>query len=461
MRDQRELPIATTHGRATLHFAGERGLDDAIPVDMELPAQWFNGEQSNSSLTLGDAAVMKLVRHVVPGVHPEAEMTRHLARAGYTNSAALLGELVRINGDGTPHTLALLHARVSNQGDGWSWTQDYLKRSLENAALTGESMADYGEDLKGYAAMAAAMGKRLAQLHAVLARPSEDPAFTPEEATIKDARQWAKDIRSMVNSALRAAQSSKAVMSDLALDQRRELQESRRALLAEIDRRAPAYVDTLRTRIHGDFHLGQVLISQNAVYLIDFEGEPARSLEERRSKTCPWRDVAGLMRSFEYATAAFIKTARAAGDAEQPRDKGAATETGDGAQLAIPDTESLPLHRNALLEQFRDSACASFLRAYRETASEAESGQTQEEGTPPSPDEEDRGAVQSDAAAPQRAVSEDVSQALLDLALLEKAAYEVCYEAAHRPDWLPIPLGGLARLARRLLASTPTLDKEG
>ncbi|MGP1614050.1 MAG: maltose alpha-D-glucosyltransferase, partial [Pollutimonas bauzanensis] len=142
MQGHREIPFETSKGRFMLHFQGEPGLKD-IDWPADIGIEWFHGEQSNSSLTLGEQAILKLVRHVVPGVHPEAEMTRYLTLAGYANSAALLGELVRVDADGTPHTLALLHARVANQGDAWAWTQDYLKRTLENAALTGESQADY------------------------------------------------------------------------------------------------------------------------------------------------------------------------------------------------------------------------------------------------------------------------------------------------------------------------------
>src|SRR5690606_4083568 len=126
---------------------------------------WFHGEQTNSSMLLGDLAVLKLVRNPPPGVHPEAEMTRRLTRAGYSNSAALLGELVRLDADGTSHTLAVLHRHVANQGDAWAWTQDYLTRTLDDAALTGESAADYEEELRGYTAIASSIGRRLAELH--------------------------------------------------------------------------------------------------------------------------------------------------------------------------------------------------------------------------------------------------------------------------------------------------------
>src|SRR5690606_36923180 len=119
-----------------LVFRSEPGFGQVDWPD-DLAIDWFHGEQSNSSVVVGDAAILKLIRHVVPGVHPEAEMTRQLTRANFKNSPPLLAELVRVDADGTSHTLALLHARVPNQGDAWGWTQDYLKRTLENALLTG------------------------------------------------------------------------------------------------------------------------------------------------------------------------------------------------------------------------------------------------------------------------------------------------------------------------------------
>jgi maltose alpha-D-glucosyltransferase/alpha-amylase len=146
------------------------------------------------------------------------------------------------------------------------------------------------------------------------------------------------------------------------------------------------------TRIHGDFHLGQVLVASGDVHIIDFEGEPARSLKERRAKTSPLRDVAGLLRSLDYAAATLVPKAAAA--------------------AALPDEA-----RRAFIMRLRDSAREAFLAAYR-AATNALPGLDNAE--------------------------------LLDFFLIEKAAYEVAYEAANRPAWLPIPMDGLANLAARV-----------
>ncbi|HWL28196.1 MAG TPA: phosphotransferase, partial [Burkholderiaceae bacterium] len=355
-----------------------------------------------------------------------------LTHAGYRNSAELLGELARIEPDGTPRTLALLHARIDNQGDAWTWTQDYLKRTLENAALTGESRDDFDEELSSYTTVAAAIGKRLAQLHAVLAQPSDDVAFSPRVADKRDAQAWGKDIRSMLGNALTALASRKGSLSEQNLAYLKELQDSRKALQNEIDQRVASLTGTPLTRIHGDFHLGQVLIAQSDVYLIDFEGEPVRSLEERRSKSCPWRDVAGLIRSFDYASAAF----RVSETTSTP----ASDDASDADTLAVSSGALLLQQRLDLLEQFCQTATSAFLAGYREASAEAAMPADEEAG---------------DAGQSAEPAGDDT---LLDLALLEKAAYEICYEAAHRPDWIGIPLAGLVRASRRVLAASASVD---
>ncbi|QAA95136.1 maltose alpha-D-glucosyltransferase [Pollutimonas thiosulfatoxidans] len=418
---------------STLIFRAEPGFDATDwPADLEI--NWFHGEQSNSSVVLGDIAVLKLIRHVVPGMHPEAEMTRQLTRSQYANSAALLAELLRISPDGTPHTLALVHARIANQGDAWTWTQDYLTGTLEDAALTGESRDDFQEELRSYATVAATIGKRLAELHRVLAQPADDLAFQPEVAEKRHAQAWAKDIRSMLSQALKALGGKNIGLDERAGQAHDELLSIKKELLAAVDAQAGNLVGTLRTRAHGDFHLGQVLIAQNDVYLIDFEGEPARSLEERRAKTSPWRDVAGLIRSFDYAGASFMTSDTTTAP------HGAATD-GGASEVQAPAVAALMDQRRSLLDQFCATATEAFLNGYRVAI--AEPGSNVEE--------------QQDGEAAM-AVMASQDRALLDLALVEKAAYEICYEAAHRPDWIAIPLSGLLRAARRLIRTATDQD---
>ncbi|WP_376099219.1 maltose alpha-D-glucosyltransferase [Roseomonas sp. CCTCC AB2023176] len=345
------------------------------------------GEQSNTSIIVGEATVLKILRKLTAGVHPEVEMTRYLTAAGYESAPPLLGEVVRHAPDGTPVTLMLVQGFVRNQGDAWGWTLDWLSRAADQPE-------DGNDALAGYLAFIAALGKRLGELHAVLARPSDDPAFAPEEAGTADRTSWAAGAIAQLDPALTLLRDAQdlaeedAALRDSVLARADGLRAAARRLAASAD-------GALKTRVHGDFHLGQVLVAQGDAVIVDFEGEPARTLEERRAKGSPLRDVAGLLRSLDYAAGA------AAG------------------QLSAAPAE----RRDALLARFRQEAGAAFLTAYRE----------------------------AEAAAPVKWAPEATTDALIDLFTLEKAAYEVRYEAANRPGWLPIPLRGLAALADRLV----------
>jgi len=354
----------------------------------------LGGEQSNTSVILNEAVVLKLLRRVQPGLHPEAEMARHLTAAGYPGTPALLGEVVRDGPDGTPHTLMLLHAFARNQGDAWAWTLDWLARTVDEAALTE---AEPDDPLAGYLPLAEAIGRRLAQLHLVLARPSDDAAFTPEPVDAAAAQGWAEATAADVGRALDLLAKPGLVPPD-AEAEAAWLIGQRRRLLAAIRDAAPVPEGLAATRVHGDFHLGQVLVAPGDAVILDFEGEPARPLAARREKGSAWRDVAGLLRSLDYAAAVA-----------------AATEE-SGTATAAPTSR-----RTELIVRWREAAEAAFLGAYR-AAWEAEAG--------PLP-------AGADAS--------------LHLFLFEKAAYEVGYEAGNRPAWVPVPLRGLVALARKIL----------
>ncbi len=360
----------------------------------------LSAEQSNSSLIVADAAVLKIVRRVTIGVHPEAEMTRYLTERGFAHTAPLLGEVVRVAPDGTPHTLMIVQGFVRNQGDGWSWTLDYLGRAVEELAVTETDDGARQDAFEEYDLFAGNLGRRLAELHEALAQPSDQPDFAPREADAAICDAWADSASEQLDLALtllRAPRDWPDAETQL-MAERIIAQEA--ALRDAIRRLARAGIGALDCRVHGDFHLGQVLVVQSDAYIIDFEGEPARPLEQRRAKSSPLRDVAGLLRSFDYAAAA-------AGSS--------------GRTLASATTDE---RRGALLHQFRDAATRVFMEQYR--------------------------AVLHDSATPW--VSREAEQPLLDLFLIEKAAYEIRYEAANRPTWLAIPLGGLNLIAERMLA---------
>jgi len=354
------------------------------------PIAWLTAEQSNSSLIVDDQVMVKIIRRIAPGRHPEAEMSLHLTQAGFDHVPAFLGEVVRTDAAGETATLGIVQAFVRNQGDAWAWTLDYLKRALD--AHSGDATGR--EALGDYVAFAGTLGRRLGGMHAVLAQPSEDPDFDPVAATKADAEGWVAGIGAALDHLAEAAKA--AASGDAAAEA---------ALAAVVDRRK-ALVKSLRvvaatavgaplTRIHGDLHLGQVLVTGADVQIIDFEGEPNRPLAERRAKASPYRDVAGMLRSFDYAAAMVEKSP-------------------PGGRQIQPD-EAV-----AFLATFRDTAREAFVGGYFEA----------------------RGI----AATPQE-------QALIDFFQIDKAVYEVGYEAANRPSWIGVPLAGLAALADRMTSS--------
>jgi maltose alpha-D-glucosyltransferase/alpha-amylase len=391
--DDGELRFVPTSRMATLTLA-----DDA-------EIRRLSAEQSNSSLIVGDALVLKLVRRVLAGVHPEAEMTGYLTERGFGNTAPLFGEVVRVGADGTPHTVGLAQGFVRNQGDGWTYTLDYLARTVEEAALIGPALG--GHDLEAeatdifaaYEVFARAIGTRLGELHAALSQPTERPEFHPEPVDDAILTEWAAGAVEQIESAVGMLRNVKEWPDANAAHQAATLLEHAEALSQAASRLAQQGQGALNTRVHGDFHLGQVLVVQGDAYIIDFEGEPARTMEQRRAKSCPLRDVAGLLRSFDYAAAA-------------------------AAPGRVAASETATERRQAILQQFRERASASFLEAYAAVL----------------------------AAAEPRWVPPEAEPSLLDLFLLEKAAYEIKYEAANRPTWIGIPLGGLYRIAERLLS---------
>lgn len=414
----REIPVATSSGKGMICFQPEPALK-TVEWPVPVLSERFPGEQSNSSVVLGDKAVLKLIRRVTQGIHPEVEMTRHLSRCGFKNAPLLLGEVQRALADGSVHTLAVLHEHIDNQGNAWDWTLEFLAQTLEQAALTGESRADYGDTLQGYAVMAATIGRRLAQLHAVLGRVCKESSFKPEVANTASLSHWAARIKGQFNDAMQAANESRKRLGEVGCQHLDALNTLRDEVGQRIDQLVPGLKGMPMTRLHGDLHLGQILVAQNDIYFIDFEGEPSRSVDERHVKSSPWRDVAGVLRSFDYAAAYVFSPVQ-----------GAAVATGtalDDDSSRAPASTALQWHRHHLLQEFRDSANQAFLNAY-DDARHAEAEFTGQEG-------EDEHA---DASA-------------LKLALVEKAAYEVNYELSHRHEWTVIALAGLLDSCQRLL----------
>jgi maltose alpha-D-glucosyltransferase/alpha-amylase len=384
--------IETPEG--TIHFEAAAQHHQTLKSCSNGEVIWLSAEQSNSSLIVGDTVMLKVFRRVFGGQHPEPEMSRYLTEQGFAHAPPHLGEVVRIDDRGIRHSLAVAQGFVRNQGDAWTWTLDLLTRAVNElgADANAGSRDDIVEDCEDFAAT---VGKRLAEMHAVLARPTANPDFSPEMASQGDVATWAERTTALLMTALEIIKQQLPEEEGEIARQAAGLLARRDGLLAVVDRLAQAGVGTPMTRIHGDFHLGQVLVASGDAYIIDFEGEPARPLSERRAKASPLRDVAGLLRSFDYVAATMM-------------------DRNTGGMPQAPDPA-----RTELLNCYRNNARDKFLAAYRAPAGGG------------------RDAINAD---------------LLDLFLIEKAAYEIGYEAANRPAWIGVPLSGLAAIADDILS---------
>jgi maltose alpha-D-glucosyltransferase/alpha-amylase len=372
-----------------------RMTEITVPDGVEM--QWISAEQSNSSVIVGDIAIIKMFRRVTDGPHPEAEMGRYLTEQGFQNTPALLGEVVRVDPDGTRHALVIAQAFVRNQGDAWAWTLDLLLRGLSDITGSDEDAAADAINHADYVRFAALLGQRLGEMHLVLARASSDPAFAPATASAARVAEFVERTRLQLDAAYLAVETMQASEAAAEHD-RATMQDLRHALLGRLPTLAEALHGASLTRIHGDMHLGQILVCNGDVMVIDFEGEPAKPVAVRRGKEHPLRDVAGMIRSFDYAAAVVQRRSQAS-----------------HAHLAEAQVK-------AFLDSFVERATDSFLTGYQEAIASAR------------------------AHAPIA-----VDPELLDLFLIEKAAYEVVYEAANRPGWIDVPLHGLARRVRHLL----------
>ena len=263
---------------------------------------WPGAGGTNTTVVLDERLFLKLYRRIQPGVSPELEMGRYLTEAArFPNISPLAGSVEYQAAGEEPSTLALLQGHVTNQGDGWGYTVDYLSRQFDGWLTRSETMladvqAEYGHLMR-------TLGWRTGELHAALARPSADPAFAPEPMQPNDLANWGNRVREDVHRSLdQLAGRQEGLAGELQPTVQRLL-EARPALLRLVATLASRPVDALKTRYHGDYHLGQVLLAENDFVIIDFEGEPARPIAERRIKHSPLRDVAGMLRSFDYAAA--------------------------------------------------------------------------------------------------------------------------------------------------------------
>jgi maltose alpha-D-glucosyltransferase/alpha-amylase len=237
------------------------------------------------------------------------------------------------------------------------------------------------------------LGRRTGELHVALARTTGDPAFDPEPITQADVDAWSKQMRDDAQRSLDQLAARRAAINESQRELAERILAARGMLLERFGRMAENGIAAAKTRFHGDYHLGQVLLSNNDFIIIDFEGEPSRTLEERRRKDSPLKDVAGMLRSFSYVGASALA-------------------------LATVERAELRSRLETVVAEWERATAAAFLAAYEEAAAPA---------------------VSFPADAQQRAEA-------IDCFKLEKAFYELRYELGNRPEWIGIPLAGLSAL---------------
>jgi maltose alpha-D-glucosyltransferase/alpha-amylase len=387
----REDRVIAIEDGGRIEFSGTETLRSA-EIDTANAVR-LGGEQSNTSLVVDHAVLLKLYRRLEAGVQPEIEMSRHLTmNAGFDRAPAYLGHYERHDRDGGVTAYGVALVAIANQGDGWSNTLEWLERLGETASIETEMVVDdrLAELLAPNLTLVEQLARRTAQLHTALARPSEDAAFSPEPVRDDDMSALAERIIEQKREALTALRAALPRLDDDSAHRARAIVDADEAVDRLVRAAAASAPAMVKTRIHGDYHLGQVLLTEQDFFIIDFEGEPMRSIEERRSKQIALKDVAGMLRSFDYA--AHVASAKA-------RD----TSLGGNAVNAIA--------------AWNLSAQSAFWKVYAETAEDGPSWP-----------------------------GKDASERVLPLFLVEKVLYEIGYEAANRPDWLAIPMQGLARL---------------
>ena len=404
--------IDTRWGRFSTQ--ADRYLKDVFKAERHnLAPRLLGAEQSNTSALYGDRLILKLFRRTEPGIHPDLEMVRFLSEAGFPHIPAFAGALEYQTPDMGRLALGLMQRFVPNQGDAWEHTLEQVRRYYERvlsrrvagmeppprqdgvleAAHEGlpPQLMDIlpGETLE----TASLIGRRTGEMHLALLSDERNPAFAPESFSLLYQRSLFQSMRNLVSDHFRTLRKKLPRLPERVREEGRDVLVLEWEILSLMRNLTRERFRTVKTRIHGDYHLGQVLQTGKDFVIFDFEGEPARSMGERRLKRSPLRDAAGMIRSYHYAAFAPLLMG-AMGDQET-------------ADFLSPWADIWHRH-----------VAGTFLRGYLDTVA----------GTDILPEKEEHLGT------------------MLTAFLLEKAVYEIGYEMNTRPDWLHIPLRGLKHL---------------
>jgi len=383
------------------------------PAEVSLEPVPVKVEQSNTSVIYGARLILKLLRRLEEGINPELEIGRFLTeKTAFPHISQVAGALEYHRKKGEIITLATLQSFVPNEGDAWQYTLDFLNRYFEYVlahptvqvppipekhllSLLKESPALAQETIGPYLVSAQLLGKRTAELHVALASAPDDPDFAPEPFSLVYQNSLCHAMRSFATQTLQLLRERLKELPEDLRENAQQVLDSDKSIMKRFELIRNRKISAARIRCHGDYHLGQVLHTGKDFVIIDFEGEPARSLSERRIKRSPLRDVAGMIRSFHYA--AHSALLRQASLALRPED--------------LPALEHWAQFWYVWVS-------SSFLMSYL-------NGVEQTRLLPDDPEQ---------------------LRILLDAYRLEKAIYEIGYELNNRPDWLKVSLQGILQL---------------
>jgi len=367
----------------------------ALPAPQVEKVIASNREQSNTTAIIDAAYVMKILRKVNQGIHPEVEVGRFLLeQTEFKNVPDLLGAIELVEDDKRA-ALVVVHRFVENQGDAWTVAGGYLDRFIDDQRVLSAENPQDNPELTSYVQHIRQIGKRTGELQSALASRPDIVEFAPMPIQADDVADWTRRLLERAKHAFELLEEKRGGLVETDRDLVKRLLTARKAIDAHIRSLLPSGIQAVKARHHGDFHLGQVLVVKDDVFILDFEGEPGRSLEERRDRAPAARDVAGLIRSIDYSTTAALAN----------------------ATNLTPDERTILRPK---LDHWRQCATEEFWNACRQATNPT--------------------LWPTDPAEAQR---------LLDFFLLEKAFYEMDYELMNRPSWLHVPLEGTWRILMR------------
>ncbi|HEX3034747.1 MAG TPA: maltose alpha-D-glucosyltransferase [Thermodesulfobacteriota bacterium] len=405
--------IRSLHGEVTAYH-GEFFRSGELKGLALGKSQVLKAEQSNTSILYGNRLFFKLYRRLGEGINPDLEITRFLTeKAKFPNIPSFAGAIEYKRSGSQPIVLGILQAFVPNQGDAWKYTLDSVERYLERVFARRNEIREIPKasnsllevasqeiplilnELIGgpYIEMARLLGKRTAELHLALSSDAENPNFSPEPFSVLYQRSVFQSMQSLTKRVFETLKKSSKSLPDNVKGSANETLGFEKKIMEQFRAIFKKKLSAMKIRVHGDYHLGQVLFTGNDFFIIDFEGEPARSISERRLKRSPIRDVAGMIRSFHYA-----------------------------AYMAL--FKHAPVNQEDLrgLEPFADLwykyISGVFLKSYLDTVKDA----------------------------PFIPKDKDELDIMLRAYLLEKAVYELGYELNNRPDWVTVPIKGIKHL---------------